>query len=238
MPYIILMVVLIVLAGIIYLSNLPEVETPKDEKGGSSPARQHLSQFPHLIAGALTLFMYVGAEVLAGDSIINYGASQGIALSTAKFFTACTMSGMVAGYIIGIICIPRFLKQEKALTISAILGLLFTVMALVTKGYASVFCIALLGLANSLVWPAIWPLSIKGLGSFTKTGSSLLIMGIAGGALIPLIYGRIADVFNLQQAYAVLIPCYLAVFYFSVWGHKLKPKVVVNEKLVTESELV
>jgi fucose permease len=131
------------------------------------------------------------------------------------------MSGMIGGYIIGIICIPRYIKQERALTISAILGLIFSVAALLTHGYASVFCIALLGLANSLVWPAIWPLAIKGLGSFTRTGSSLLIMGIAGGAVIPLIYGRIGDISGLQHAYMILIPCYLVIFYFSVWGHKL-----------------
>ena len=124
------------------------------------------------------------------------------------------------------------------MTISAILGVIFTMMALVTKGYASVFCIALLGLANSLVWPAIWPLAIKGLGNFTKRGSSLLVMGIAGGAVIPLIYGRIADAFNLQQAYVVLIPCYLTIFYFSIWGHKLKQKALVDEQLVAQGELV
>jgi len=237
-PYCIIMLVLILLAGAIYLSNLPDVETASDEQSGASNVKQKLSHFPHLIVGAITLFMYVGAEVLAGDSIINYGASQGIALGTAKFFTACTMTGMVMGYIIGIVCIPRFIKQERALAISGILGLIFTMMAILTKGYTSVFCIALLGLANSLVWPAIWPLALKGLGSFTKTGSSLLIMGIAGGAVIPVIYGRLADVFNLQQAYAVLIPCYCIIFYFANWGHKLTAKTTVDEKLAIPTGLV
>jgi fucose permease len=111
-------------------------------------------------------------------------------------------------------------------------------MAILTKGYTSVFCIALLGLANSLVWPAIWPLALKGLGSFTKTGSSLLIMGIAGGAVIPLAYGRLADVFSLQQAYAILIPCYCIIFYFAKWGHKLRSKTKANKEIVLQSELV
>ncbi|MES2774089.1 MAG: sugar MFS transporter [Bacteroidota bacterium] len=223
LPYFTIMTVLVVLAILIYFSSLPEVETAGDEAPKSSTGRQGILQFPHLIAGATALFVYVGVEVLAGDSIINYGASQGISMSTSKFFTACTMAGMVAGYIIGIICIPRYLKQEKALTFSAIAGIVFSILAIVTKGYTSIFCIALLGLANSLVWPAIWPLSIKGLGSFTKTGSSLLIMGIAGGAVIPLLYGWLADILSLQHAYVVLLPCYMVILYFSVWGHKLKP---------------
>ncbi|PTQ93988.1 glucose/galactose transporter [Mucilaginibacter yixingensis] len=228
LPYIIIMIVLVVLAVFIRLSSLPEVEAPQSADENTAGTKPSLWQFPHLVVGIITLFVYVGAEVLAGDSIVNYGASLGISLATSKFFTACTMSGMVAGYIIGIICIPRYIKQEKALTVSAILGVIFSVAAVLTHGYASVFCIALLGLANSLVWPAIWPLAIKGLGSYTRTGSSLLIMGIAGGALIPLLYGRIADMFSLQHAYVILIPCYLMIFYFSVWGHKLVPQRVTR----------
>ncbi len=224
MPYVIMMIVLLVLAVIIYRSGLPDIEAPKDENVETQASRQSFFQFPHLLAGVLTLFMYVGVEVLAGDSIVNYGASQGISLSTSKFFTACTMASMIVGYIIGIICIPKYLKQEKALTISSVLGICFSIAALLTHGYASVFCIALLGLANALVWPSIWPLAIKGLGSFTKFGSSLLIMGIAGGAIIPLCYGRLADALNLQQAYIILLPCYLTILYFSIWGHKLTAK--------------
>jgi glucose/galactose transporter len=225
LPYGIIVAVLIVLSILIYFSTLPEIEAPEDNSvsADSSVKQTSIMQFPHLLAGVLALFVYVGVEVLAGDSIVNYGASQGISLSTSKFFTACTMTSMIVGYIIGIICIPRYFKQEKALSVSAILGVIFSIMALTTHGYTSVFCIALLGLANSLMWPALWPLAIKGLGKFTKIGSSLLIMGIAGGAIIPLIYGRIADMLNLQQAYIVLIPCYLIILYFSIWGHRLKP---------------
>lgn len=224
LPYGIIVTVLIVLSILIYFSTLPEIEAPDNSVSADSSVKQtSIMQFPHLLAGVLALFVYVGVEVLAGDSIVNYGASQGISLSTSKFFTACTMSSMIVGYIIGIICIPRYFTQEKALSVSAVLGVIFSIMTLSTHGYASVFCIALLGLANSLMWPALWPLAIKGLGKFTKIGSSLLIMGIAGGAIIPLIYGRIADMLNLQQAYIVLIPCYLIILYFSIWGHRLKP---------------
>ncbi len=237
LPYFTIMTVLVVLATVIYFSSLPEVEATEDKANTNNAGKKSITQFPHLIAGAVALFVYVGVEVLAGDSIINYGASQGIALATSKFFTACTMTGMIVGYIIGIVCIPKYLKQEKALTLSSIAGIVFSILAIVTTGFTSVFCIALLGLANSLVWPAIWPLSIKGLGNFTKAGSSLLIMGIAGGAVIPLIYGWLADVLNLQHAYVILIPCYLVIFYFSVWGHRLKAK-SSERTFVVEEELV
>jgi fucose permease len=181
-------------------------------------------QFPHLMIGVLSLFLYVGVEVIAGDSIILYGASQGIALSTAKFFTSFTLSGMLIGYLIGIIAIPRFLSQEKALQISAILGIIFCLLALATNGKISLTFIALLGLANALIYPSIWPLALNGLGSFTKIGSSLLIMAIGGGAILPLIYGRIADHFSPHQAYWMVIPCYLVILFYAVRGHKLVSK--------------
>ncbi len=196
LPYIIMVIVLVLLAVLIYFSSLPEIDTEKEDESvaAANVGRSSIMQFPHLILGVIALFLYVGAEVLAGDSIISYGASQHIALSTARFFTTCTLVSMIVGYIIGIMCIPKYLSQQKALVISAILGIVFTIAAISTHGYASVLCIALLGLANSLMWPAIWPLALADLGRFTKIGSSLLVMGIAGGALIPLLYGRLVDV--------------------------------------------
>jgi fucose permease len=132
---------------------------------------------------------------------------------------------MIVGYIIGIATIPKYLKQENALKISAILGVIFSLAAIFTSGFTSVLFIALLGLANSLMWPSIWPLAIADLGRFTKIGSSYLIMAIAGGALIPLLYGWLADVINPQQAYWIMVPCYLVIWYFATSGHKIRRKV-------------
>jgi len=223
-PYIVIVVALIILALFVFLSGLPEIDTDhEDEKTATANTSKHsVFQFPHLVFGVVTLFLYVGAEVIAGDTIISYGSAQGIPLTTAKFFTTCTLCAMIVGYIIGIISIPKYISQEKALRYSAILGVLFTIIALFTHGYTSVLFIALLGLANSLMWPAIWPLAIAGLGRFTKLGSSLLIMSIAGGALLPLVYGRLADYFNPQQAYWILIPCYLFILYYATYGYKLR----------------
>jgi len=222
-PYIIIVVVLLILTVLIYFSGLPEIDTDHEDETVATQNTNKTSvfQFPYLILGVITLFFYVGCEVLAGDSIINYGASQGIPLTTAKFFTACTMAGMVLGYFVGIVCIPKVFTQQNALKVSAVLGVIFSLGAIFATGYVSVFFIALLGLANSLMWPAIWPMAIAGLGKFTKIGSSLMIMAIAGGALVPLAYGRIGDKTSLQQAYWILVPCYLFILYYATKGHKV-----------------
>jgi FHS family L-fucose permease-like MFS transporter len=223
-PYICIIAVLCVLAFLVYKSSLPEIDTDNEDEAvaAANSNKTSIFQFPHLLLGVVTLFLYVGAEVMAGDTIISYGSSQGIALSTAKFFTTCTLFAMILGYIIGIICIPKYFKQDQALKVSALLGLVFSVAAIFSHGYISVLFIALLGLANSLMWPAIWPLAIGDLGRFTKIGSSFLIMAIAGGALLPLLYGRLADLFNPQQAYWILVPCYLFIGYYAMWGHKIR----------------
>ena len=229
-PYAFMTILLLLIAIFIYRSGLPEIDPEKEEEEEEDTLvkndlnKTSVFQFPHLMMGVLSLFLYVGVEVIAGDSIILYGASQGIALSTAKFFTSFTLSGMLIGYLIGIIAIPRFLSQEKALQISAILGIIFCLLALATNGKISLTFIALLGLANALIYPSIWPLALNGLGSFTKIGSSLLIMAIGGGAILPLIYGRIADHFSPHQAYWMVIPCYLVILFYAVRGHKLVSK--------------
>lgn len=223
LPYALMAVILILLAVFIFFSGLPNLDGDAENKAAEPANHKKTSivQFPHLLLGVLTLFLYVGVEVIAGDSIIGYGASQGIPLSTAKFFASCTQLCMLAGYIAGIIVIPRYLSQENVLKVSPLLGLLFVFIALSTSGLTSVAFIALLGIANSMVWPSIWPLAIKGLGKFTKIGSSLLIVAIGGGAIMPLLYGWLADKFSLQHAYWLVVPCYACIWYYGKAGHKI-----------------
>ena len=223
-PYICIMVSLVILAIFTYRSTLPEIDTEHEDESTAlaNSNKTSVFQFPNLTLGIIALFLYVGAEVLAGDSIISYGASQDIPLSTAKFFATFTMISMLVGYIIGIVCIPKYITQQKALVISAVLGFVFSILALITHGYASVLCIALLGLANALMWPAIWPLALNGLGKFTKVASSLLVMGISGAAVIPPLYGHFVDIYSAQTAYLILLPIYLFILYYAAWGHKLK----------------
>ena len=128
---------------------------------------------------------------------------------------------MLAGYVVGILFIPKYLSQQKALNYSAILGIVFSIGAIVFTGFTSVLCLALLGLANALMWPALWPLAIQGLGKFTKLGSALIIMMISGGALLPLLYGKIADnIGDTQKAYIIMIPCYIFIYFYATIGHK------------------
>ena len=223
-PYTFMAGALVVLAMFVRFSPLPEIENEEEKiTDDTKEKRTSVFQFPNLVLGAIGIFVYVGAEVIAGDTIGIYGQSQGIALSESKNFTSFTLTAMVLGYILGIFCIPKIISQNKALSISAVTGIIFTALVIFTSGYTSVLCIALLGFANALMWPAIWPLAIDGLGKFTKTGSALLIMGIAGGALLPQIYGRLADSsLGHQWAYIILFPCYLFIWWYAMKGHKIK----------------
>jgi len=226
LPYVVIIIVLLILAVLIYFSSLPEIDTDQEDEqvSAATAGKTSVFQFPHLLMGVLTVFLYVGVEVMAGDTVISYGAYMGIPLTTAKFFTTFTLLGMILGYMIGIVCIPKYISQENAMKWFAVLGIIFTLAAIFTTGYVSVLFIALLGLANSLVWPAIWPLALSGLGRFTKIGSSLLIMGIAGGAILPLCYGALVDVYNAQQAYYIMVPAYAFIFYYGAAGYKVKSK--------------
>jgi FHS family L-fucose permease-like MFS transporter len=236
LPYVLMIIVLVILSVLIYFSSLPEIDTEHEDEAvaAANTNKTSVFQFPHLILGVIALFLYVGAEVIAGDSIINYGIAHHIPLSTAKFFSSCTLALMVGGYFVGVFCIPRVITQQKALVASAILGFVLTIIALFTPRYVSIACIALLGLANSLMWPAIWPLALSGLGRYTKIGSSLLVMGIAGAAVIPLLYGYLVDQFKVtkglesasQLSYAILIPIYLFILYFAAIGYKKGKHVV------------
>lgn len=222
LPYIIMTGVLVVLAIIIYFSTLPEIDTDEEDEtlAAANSGKKSIFQFPHLLLGTLAMFLYVGVEVIAGDTVISYALSKGIDATEATLFTSYTLTAMIVGYLIGIMTIPKYISQENALKISGILGVALGLGAILTGGFVSVLLVSLLGLANALVFPAIWPLALEGLGRFTKIGSSFLIMALAGGAVLPLLYGGIADIFNPNSAYWVVIPCYLFIWYFAASGHK------------------
>lgn len=226
-PYLAMSAALILLAVMIRFSALPEIESESEELADTdlSKGKTSVLQFPHLILGAICIFVYVGVEVMAGDVIGPYGKAQGMSLDETKNFTSFTLWSMVAGYVVGIVTIPRYISQQDALKYSAMTGVLFALLAQITSGYYSILFIALLGLANALMWPAIFPLAIDGLGRFTKTGSAVLIMGIAGGAVIPQLYGWLVSEnglgLNAQLSFTLcVLPCYLYILYYAVAGYK------------------
>jgi MFS transporter, FHS family, L-fucose permease len=224
-PYIILTGVLLVLAVLIQLSKgLPEVSEEQEGTDNESFSnKKSVFEFPNLVYGLIALFCYVGAEVIAGDTIINYGVSLGFSNDNAKDFGTYTLWLMMVGYVLGILLIPKFVSQQTWLKLSSILGIVVTFVAVFSPGITSVICIAILGLANAIMWPAIWPLAIDGLGKFTKSGSAWLIMMIAGGAILPLIYGAISDlIHSSQKAYLIMIPLYLFIYFFANSGFKKK----------------
>jgi glucose/galactose transporter len=223
-PYIVMAIVLVGMAIAIRFSSLPEINIEEDSSTEKSSSKTSVFQFPHLVLGVICLFLYVGVEVMAGDAIGVYGLSMGMSLATTKYFTSCTLGAMLLGYITGILTIPKYMSQQTGLKLSAIAGIIFTICAQLSHGYVAISFIALLGLANALMWPAIWPLAIDGLGKFTKTAAGLLIMGIAGGALIPLLYSTLKDKPAIGNSLAFLIctlPCYLYILYYSIFGYKV-----------------
>ncbi|HWB24541.1 MAG TPA: sugar MFS transporter [Chitinophagaceae bacterium] len=231
-PYVVIAVVLVVLSVGVYFSKLPEI-TPDDEAAANDTVvhRSSVFKYPYLWLGFVALFLYVGVEVISGDVIQLYANTLGIKVSEAKNFTTYTMLSMLAGYIIGITAMPKFINQAKALMVSAIIAVLFTLVVIFSTGYTSVLFLALLGLANALMWPAIWPLSIGGLGKFTNFGAALLIVGIAGGALIPKLWTMLGSYLHTDKAFAeanayqnafwIMIPCYLFILFFAVKGNKV-----------------
>jgi glucose/galactose transporter len=221
-PYIILAVVLTILAFLLMKSPLPEIDADKEDvRDIAATSKTSVTQYPHLLLGVLCIFLYVGAEVMAGDAIGIYGKEMGMPLDETKNFTMFTLAAMLVGYVAGIFTIPKIISQQTALKLSAILGILFSIGVYLTHGYVAITFIALLGLANALMWPAIFPLAIDGLGKFTKIGSALLVMGIAGGALIPLLYGALKnDMANHLAFFVCMLPCYLYILYYSMKGFK------------------
>jgi FHS family L-fucose permease-like MFS transporter len=232
-PYIGLGIFLFVLGILVYRSPLPEIDTEHEDENlaTANAGKTSIFQFPHLILGALAIFLHVGTQVIAIDTIIGYAGSMNISLLEAKVFPSYTLFCTICGYLIGITVIPKFISQVNALRICTTLGAVFTLLIIFAKGNlsflghetdVSIWFVVLLGLANSLVWAGIWPLALDDLGRFTKLGASIMIMGLCGNAIMPLFYGHFADIYDLRQAYWVLFPCYLYLVFYAVKGHKLR----------------
>lgn len=221
-PYTIIAAVLFILAVMIYFTKMPDVhEEETNANTQLSEGKTSIFQFPHLLLGALAIFFYVGVEVISYDTFAVFGEHLGYKLEVARNFATYTGYALLAGYLFNIIAIPKYISQQKALLWLTVLSMVLVVLSVATTGYLAVICFMLLGFSNSVMWPAIWPLAIDGLGRFTKIGSALLIMGIVGGAILPPLYGRVAEMLGDKQlAYLIMIPAYLYILYYALAGHK------------------
>lgn len=251
MPYVFIAISFALVGVLLFFVQLPEVEEEQDmldlnvlpEDSKVAAANKNIFNFPHLIVGVLALFFYVGMEVISYDTFAGLGTHLGYKLDMSKSFATYTGYGLLLGYTVGIISIPRFISQRNALVISCILSMLLVLLVVFIKAnpgiavlhlfsqdlnlptHPAVWIFALLGFSNSVMWPAIFPMAIDGLGKFTKMGSALLIMAIVGGAILPPIYGYISETTgNSQTAYLMMIPAYLFILYFALRGYRLGRK--------------
>lgn len=231
LPFYAIAVIALVIGIASYFAPLPELKAEGEEnEGGNAPLSENLIiankkssilQFPHLILGVVAFFFYTGVEVVALGSINHYASI--LELVNPQNYVWFTSGAMVVGYILGIILIPKVISQLTAIRVSACLGLVFSLLIVLVPMHISIYLLALLGLANALILPAIWPLALADLGKFTKLGSGLLVTGGLGGGIIPLLYGVTADVMHSpQMAYVVCLPSYLSILYFAIKGYKTR----------------
>lgn len=227
-PYAVVGCVLLLMGILVKYSPLPELENKETEGEGHKTS---LLQFPHLVLGAVAIFLHVGTQVIAIDTIINYADSMGLSILDARALPSYTLSATIIGYFIGIGLTPRFISQKKMLQICTLVGLTLSILVCTTQAHVgwfglqldiSLWFLALIGMPNALIWAGIWPLALDGLGKYAQQGSALLIMGLCGNAILPLVYGAIADLSDVKTAYWVLIPCFLYLVFFAFKGHRIK----------------
>ena len=224
---------LLLLGFLVRFSPLPEIDTEHEsaDVALANSSKTSILQFPHLVLGAIAIFLHIGTQIISIDTIISYAGTMNLNLIEAKAFPAYVLTAQICAYIVGITATPRFMSLLTALRASTILGVILTLLIVFAKGQVtflghaadiSIWFVVMLGLANSLVWATVWPLALDGLGRFTKIGASLMIMGLSGNAIMPVLYGYFADIYNARQAYWILMPCYLFLVFYAFYGYGLK----------------
>lgn len=222
-PYLVLTVFLAVFAVIFFKSPIKDINPDKDNKSvEGTQDRSSVWAYPYLVLGVIALFCHLGSQQISIATIIEYAQSMGLDLDAAKVFPSYTLACILGGYLLGVIFIPKYISQQKALVVCTITGLILSVLVLALPLKASIWCVVLLGIPNSLIYAGIWPLAIRGLGKWTTLGSSLLVMALCGNAILSLLYGLMTDYMSLQASYWLLIPCFVFMIYYALWGYKVE----------------
>lgn len=222
-PYLVLTVFLAIFAVVFFKSPIKDINPDKDNKSvEGTQDRNSVWAYPYLVLGVVALFCHLGSQQISIATIIEYAQSMGLDLDAAKVFPSYTLACILGGYLLGVIFIPKYISQQKALVVCTITGLILSVLVLALPLKASIWCVVLLGIPNSLIYAGIWPLAIRGLGKWTTLGSSLLVMALCGNAILSLLYGLMTDYMSLQASYWLLIPCFIYMIFYAVWGYKIE----------------
>ncbi|MCL3780483.1 glucose/galactose MFS transporter [Prolixibacteraceae bacterium JC049] len=224
-PFYIIIGVFLLLGLLALMAKLPEVKAAGEDEDSEeacpyAETKTSVFQFPHLLLGVLALFLYVGVETISLGTLVDY--AETLKLPNAEIYAWVAPIGMVIGYICGAILIPKYISQATALRVCAISAIFGSLMVVMVPEAYSIYFIAFMALGCSLMWPALWPLAMKDLGKFTKAGSSLMVIAIVGGAVIPTVYGGMKDLWGAQDAYWICVPCFLYILYYGLKGHKIR----------------
>ena len=222
-PYVILAAFLFIFGFLFYKSPIKDINPDTDNKSvEGTQDRSSVWAYPYLVLGVVALFCHLGSQQISIATIIQYAQSMGLSLDAAKVFPSYTLACILGGYLLGVIFIPKYITQQKALVVCTITGLVLSTLVLLLPVKASIWCVVLLGVPNSLIYAGIWPLAIRGLGKWTTLGSSLLVMALCGNAIVSLLYGLMTDYMSLQASYWLLLPCFAYMIYYAVWGYKIE----------------
>ena len=223
LPYVVLSVILFVFGILFYRSPIKDINPDRDNKTVmDGDDRKSVWSYPYLVLGVIALFAHLGSQQISVSTIIGYAQSMGMNLEAAKVFPSYTLACILIGYLIGVITIPKYISQQKSLVVCTVAGLVLSCLVLVLPERLSIWSLVLLGVPNSLIYAGIWPLAIRGLGRWTSTGSSLLVMALCGNAVLSLLYGYVSDYMSLQASYWLLLPCFVYMIFYAIYGYKIE----------------
>ncbi|MHB8390143.1 MAG: sugar MFS transporter [Acidobacteriaceae bacterium] len=224
LPYAVIAIILISFALAMTLYKLPKIRTAEDAPVSDDAPASHIWKQRHLMLGVMAIFVYVGAEVSIGSFLVNYLNQPNIGNMTEKaaaFYLTFYWLGLMVGRFGGA-GITQKLSAGPVLGVAAIAAFCLVITSVTTFGHVAMWSIILVGLFNSIMWPNIFALALAGLGRLTNLGSSLLVTGVLGGALIPLFQGFLADHIGIHHSFFLLALCYVYIGYFGFSGSKAR----------------
>lgn len=217
-PYLLIGSVVLLIALVLYFTRLPDIVEATDEAGQP----RSIFRERNLLLGVLAQFFYVGAQVCVSSFFIRFaGQVAGIGEKAATLYLSAALLGFTAGRFIGTF-LMRYVPASRLLAIYSLLNFFLVLLAVLLPGKLSVYALMGVEFFMSIMFPTIFSLSIRGLGAATKEGASLVIMAIVGGAVFPVLMGRVSDASNIQVAYVVPALCFLVVFYFALKNAKVQ----------------